>query len=1643
MAFMATPLDLNTSTLPEPSSIFLQNSQPESHNSVTAVKGDKELFLKVLENCINATKKPNGSVIVTKNMDLNNGLLTNLINTTGAEDLGVSEFKGLSSCEVHAVPARSDAGELGTKTATVSDKTKSLILQKLASGSEKLTHFSNLIIDLNENTERKTTDGKNAMGSDSKVIPINSVGVKDINSENVVVSVVGLDKFTHNVSGKSLVMINRDSINIAQDKAIHNNHSSSVQLYPCNFCDYYSDNKNYLKQHVDLVHNSDRPFKCPYCDYAGKRSHALREHLIVHTDERPFQCEICNATFRKKGHLTNHVKLHNSKRLVKCPLCKALVYDSGENGLDAHLKNDHDTERLYGCDLCDHVAASEPDILQHLNNKHKSKLLVFKCNKCAFETASSVEYNSHVTAHAMVDSNVQIGDGTAAKVIGVAALLSGSHCLGTQNSNVSLSTQGNEEVNQPALIKPVWIKCSDCGFMAQDSEVIKKHMVEHLKAQYGENYIYQLNDQSLADTEKVPSASTPVHQIFRQSAMPILVPVTNVESLLPQHTRNIDKNTPILVPITGSSFQNVHGSSAISLEYPSGKVNSSSSIIATKTVTLGEKKIADIKAIVSSMSNSSSKPMYVVSNKSSSEIVPQIVHASIPVPSGQKSVSLQPHQLQQMLNNTNLKVVPITMINGQKGTLTAALTTKLPAEQSDRTEKASVIQNPIPGLYHGSSSIQLPSPITSAQSSVSIISHSIGYNLKEIPAAGDIATKVLPQLPSGNYLKHTITQHDKDFCEEQKITSLHQQSKLSENIGNFKATNLSDLGFLEKSTKQNVVCYIAPASKQNYLKNAGNVSFTHDATSGRFRCTLCGYTCEYQRTIKAHIWKHSGNKNINYPMFQNGPLSVYEDEYEGFATEEPDHVNTVIEVKSIIESDSNQMQSAAKMKSNGIVNESSAGIHSIANNLPSFIVFEETKISNVAPILAHLIAARTMAGMNNDDSGSKDSVDDDQSSTINEKGNAKINQTGNVNNCNDSMKSSDLSVQMDNVSEMWTEKRSNVVVETIDTLATNASFTGMHSQQNSPRANTRSPDSGVSEMTLPSKTTDEQIYSSGINSPALNCDMKTDEINQRYSLRSNRKRAAWHLYGSNESNASPKSDNNVEVSAAKKVVHAREDAVTLLSLLKKGPNFNPACPPKHDYVTQISANQSAASSLELEEAKSLVEADVLKPKFGISTSLLAVIEQLRERSKSDIEDERPPPLVKKQSKRRSRKSSVEDDTPAAGIANIEEFFSEGEVKYRCKLCHYTNESTVLLRQHMRMHKPKQEFECSLCDLIAESSEALQDHMIQHCKVRTYQCKMCNSAFNYKSQLRAHLRMHNNKDILVCDCCDFETRNPAFFKVHAKTHFTKPSFKCELCSEEFITSNNLRIHKRDGCFSTADKARDEFKCDECEFTSTGRREIKNHQRLHMGKTAALVPKRCPHCDHFSPSLELIRKHVTDVHGESKPLRCEMCGFVAVSVRSLKSHMKRHINDQRFVSQPLEQYKCNLCGYVCHHLPSLKSHMWRHAANQHYSYEFTNDVINTAIDFDSRIDVSDTIGDHVDNYKRLIFEKMISRGLENSRDSLEESAIACCWVIFRCCQCGFETINKAELNLHMNAHVDVIKMTLDVADDSSVHNALQQN
>ena len=1442
--------------------------------------------------------------------------------------------------------------------------------------------------------------------------------------------------------------------------------SPGVSIFKCNSCDYYSNNKHYLKQHIDIVHNSFRPYKCPFCDYAGKRSHALREHLIVHSNERPFECNFCNATFRKKGHLTNHIKLHNNtKTIVKCPVCEDLVSESNPAaGLTAHLQSAHGTDKLYGCDLCEFIASNEPEIVEHLRDKHL-KVNVYKCDKCAFDTNDKTEFENHVRTH-----NRNVSSSTSVK-----------------------STSPSNRSTTEASIKPVWIKCTECGFTGQDSEIIRQHMLKHLKPVTSNTQSDTIQTVPLKPQGSLPYTDTqtprnimPQNIIFKckecgftsgseiefkKHAETHVLSVRNTQSLKATETNaSLGKpNIPTLIsPVKGVNIlpvKPVTGNEKIlvpvtletvpvsSVQLPPRKEPAQFIQIAGAKSKEGIRYLpanSDIPVahMISTVKTLISKSRFTPSNFASAVIlggnvvkaVPQKIDSNTEI--GQPALArnvipvlhqrdnVQVHKAQEHVNQVANEIV-VSSSGSPEKVESMVLPTNVPGKQvNSQTNQPNMILKdiPVPRNTTLSEAPKLPPEI-------------VQLKLDQVKTTHDNEKDSANQVEQSN--ENRLRQ---SLANVQEL--IQQQEKLQRQQGTKQGHILDSRGIPEATDTKKVVYYITPVSKQDTLMTS-NPGISHDSTAGRFRCTICGYTCEYQRTIKAHIWKHSGNKNVEYPMFQNGPLSIYEGEMyprvEEFSEEtvkspvkfvkEDVHVP----ISKAVPEPLKVMHISAEYKDKTVKSVDSSSEQ--PETLPPFIVYEESKISNVAPALANLIAARTMVGLGERKKTSESMETDSELSDIKQDNQTKT----------ESLVSSTTKRSIENQSDAnmppakkirsqlndSVKKPLSVVVENIQSVASNSDFTGMQSQQGSPQEiGAKSPehsDSGVSEMTGNSKTGDDRTEVSELFSPIPESRLVIDDREptdtdrpMKYNLRRTRSQ--------DDRNTHTKNNDQRSTTADRTAHQIEESAVTLLSLLKKGPNFNPACPPKTYNLQslQTTDRNSQVSSPSLEESNSTGDSDVsVKPKSGISSSLLAVIEQLRERSKSDIEDEKPavPVLSKKAARRRSRRGSLEDNDNAGDIDNVEQFLYEGEIKYRCKLCHYNNESTLLLRQHMRLHKTKQPFECSLCDFIAESSESLQDHMIQHCKVRLYQCKMCPSTFNYKSQLRAHMRAHNDLDILMCDFCDFETRNVSSLRVHMKTH--EPPFSCETCNAAFSTNHNLQVHIKEGkCSPDVENSEMNVqKCGLCEFVAANDKELKYHKRGH--KLVEQTLKKCPYCDYTAASIEQVQHHVSNIHGQNKPMKCELCGFQALSVRSLKSHMKRHVNDQRFVQQPLEQYKCNLCGYVCHHLPSLKSHMWRHAADENYSYEFTNEIINSAIDFDGHTDAQDTTDRDVSAFRKLIYDKLKAKGIQTTKETTEKKAHTYCWVVFRCCQCGFETINKAELNVHMKSHSDVIKWTLEIS------------
>ncbi|CAL1535256.1 unnamed protein product [Lymnaea stagnalis] len=1202
--------------------------------------------------------------------------------------------------------------------------------------------------------------------------------------------------------------------------------SSDVVVYRCLECGYSSHNKHYYKQHVDLVHNADRPYKCPHCDYAGKRRHALLEHMVVHSNQRPFTCDHCNASFRKKGHLTNHIKLHTSQKLVHCGVCNIQLPDT--EAFEAHLHRIHNTDKLYKCKLCDHTVVNREAMLKHLQAHNEA--IIYSCPKCSCLLSSDESLISHMkNAH---------------------DFLLVERPPVRQNVGVSSNSCAAAQEKAPKLC-PTNIMCSVCGFVCCNNEMMQKHMWE-------------------------------IH--------------INVE----------DK-------------QAAQAHSSIKINPGTLKVDSGA------TSTMGVLKM-----------------------------------------------------------NVDL---------GQK---------TLPKNVVYQCTSCS---------------------FTSSDNSV--------------------------------FIKHMLA-HKTQEKQQQRVTSAlepNQDQKL----------NLADTKFCSSlGTKPTT-----PASQDQ--GSDSSVPFYYDKAASRFRCVICGYHCEFQRTIKAHIWKHSGHQNIEYPTFDQSsggkakPFSSVVQVFPSLGnsrrsdevqiTSDNDHCkirshasNQPLQIVQTRSGETVQLVPVnpfktkyspgeiIQIKDNSIILPAAFGRTSAASRLLENIAFsaahaehstakvssqvlvspyelksfasttEKSELEAPQPVKVYDLKPVSLAKFDSARCSNVDGIEDVYSSLVSLK--AELND-------GESLSSTE-------VDEGCTEP--SVVVEVMDTVLSESDLTGMASQHGSPRISDLE-GSGESKFLKASR----EIHKLCESDQSLGDDnsLVIDEVT--------------------EVAASDPINNHHSYSVLLRCPmcdrQLREDFKSHLLTCQRRRDQEHAKAHAESLKENMSGNKTAGrfdADLHTEDTDSTESSDELtlsgdsgafssQQKSGICSSLLAVIEQLRERSRSESEEDRQgSTLLKRSSKKKVRQEDEMDMESIDELRNIEKISDSGCEKFRCSLCHYTSQRICNIKIHMKTHRQKKPSECSLCDFSSTSSEVLQDHMLKHCKVRTYACKFCPQSFNHKSTLRAHLRAHKDQEPFLCAYCVFETTNPIEYREHMQVHSGCSSrLRCPGCDVILNNKEELTVHLLK-CKGSSKKTKSLVSVDE---KSAVDREIEKLDEQisasHITTHHACVVSGCTFT---STSIVRLQDHLS-IHCNPALLVCNLCDFKALNTRSLKSHMKRHSNDQRYVQQPLEQYKCNLCGYVCHHLPSLKSHMWRHASDQSYSYEFTNDVINAAIDHDTRVEADGEPDD----------PELLDRVINSERKILEGELTKCnkgdgqrpiCWVTFRCCSCGFETINKAKLNIHMRSHSDIIQQALDL-------------
>ncbi|NWV70042.1 ZN507 protein, partial [Malurus elegans] len=568
---------------------------------------------------------------------------------------------------------------------------------------------------------------------------------------------------------------------------------------------------------------------------------------------------------------------------------------------------------------------------------------------------------------------------------------------------------------------------------------------------------------------------------------------------------------------------------------------------------------------------------------------------------------------------------------------------------------------------------------------------------------------------------------------------------------------------------------------------------------GMYRCLICRYTCGQQRMLKTHAWKHAGEVDCSYPIFEeeNETTSLS----ETVVTHTPHSVDTVVLSLENSELDihsepslqlqiCNSEQLSCKSPTGANVKEEEILSESVVHS-PTTEVVEET-VSDTEP-----------------DNLITDSLLSSAQKIIN----CSPNKKGHVNVIVERLPGAEENVLQKPFlmnTDIETEKKliseeSSVTCEEPDEVYHSDAIQEVIIEWN----NTEKKDNEISanknitadENVPPARrrTNSESLRLHSLAAEALvTMPIRAAELT-RSSLRA--------LTGEDAVDAGA-GQGGADSSC---VAHSK----VISSLKDPSEEFN-------------GLNQSECAIVEIKKDRpELSEAPI---KMGISMSLLTVIEKLKERTDQNASDDDI--LKELQDNAQCQNAS---DANITG-SNLVEFIPSAERPYRCRLCHYSSGNKGYIKQHLRVHRQRQPYQCPICEHIAGDSKDLESHMINHCKTRMYQCKQCDESFHYKSQLRNHEReQHSLPDIFS----------------------TATSNKLVISSEAddreewilFLTGNKSSVQKL-------------FRCDVCDYTSTTYVGVRNHRRIHNSDKpyrCSLCGYVCSH----PPSLKShMWKHASD-------------------------------------------------------------------------------------------------------------------------------------------------------------------------------------
>ncbi|XP_071423727.1 zinc finger protein 507 isoform X2 [Pithys albifrons albifrons] len=557
---------------------------------------------------------------------------------------------------------------------------------------------------------------------------------------------------------------------------------------------------------------------------------------------------------------------------------------------------------------------------------------------------------------------------------------------------------------------------------------------------------------------------------------------------------------------------------------------------------------------------------------------------------------------------------------------------------------------------------------------------------------------------------------------------------------------------------------------------------------GMYRCLICRYTCGQQRMLKTHAWKHAGEVDCSYPIFEeeNEATSLS----ETVVTHTPHSVDTVV---LSLETNELDIHSEPALQIQICNSEQLSCKSPIGTNIKE----EEILTESVVHSPTTEVVEETVT-----DTAQDNVITDSLLSSAQKIISCSPNKKGHINVIVERLPGAEESV-LEKPFLMNTDiKTEKELISEESHVTCEEPHEVYHSDE-------------IQEVVIGWNNTEKKD-----NELSANKNVTADENVPPARRRTNSESLRLHSLAAEALVTMP--IRAAELTRSSFRALTGEDAVDAGA--GQGGDDGP-CVAHSKVVSSLKdpsefsgLNQSECAIVEIKkERPELSEAPI---KMGISMSLLTVIEKLKERTDQNASDD---DILKELQDNAQCQNANDANIPAS---NLVEFIPNADRPYRCRLCHYSSGNKGYIKQHLRVHRQRQPYQCPICEHIADNSKDLESHMINHCKTRMYQCKQCEESFHYKSQLRNHEReQHSLPEILSTTASNKPIVSNEVEDREGNKSSVQKLYRCDICEYTSPSYVGVRNHRR---IHTSDKP---YRCSLCGYVCSHPPSLKSHMWKH--------------------------------------------------------------------------------------------------------------------------------------------------------------------------------------------------------------------